>query len=122
MRRFSQGLAAFSVSFTPNRPLAYACLALSMSLVGSYVALSKPLAAAIPVFVLAYLLIWLVSLKLGWLPVQGYQRIAEGFGPFIRHLILPSVTLSVIYIALIARVTRASDPRRGHAPPGRVSR
>jgi drug/metabolite transporter (DMT)-like permease len=45
----------FSVSFTPNRPLAYACLALSMALVGSYVALSKPLAAAIPIFLLAWL-------------------------------------------------------------------
>jgi peptide/nickel transport system permease protein len=63
---------------------------------------------SIPVFVLGYLLIWLVSMKLGWLPVQGYRRWAEGFGPFIRHLILPSVTLSVIYIALIARVTRAA--------------
>ncbi|HXV09100.1 MAG TPA: ABC transporter permease [Burkholderiales bacterium] len=63
---------------------------------------------SIPVFVLAYLLIWLVSLELGWLPVQGYRRLAEGFGPFIRHLILPSLTLSVIYIALIARVTRAA--------------
>jgi peptide/nickel transport system permease protein len=63
---------------------------------------------SIPVFVLAYILIWIVSLKLGWLPVQGYERIAGGFAPFIRHLILPSVTLSVIYIALIARVTRAS--------------
>ncbi|MGE0330005.1 MAG: DMT family transporter [Ramlibacter sp.] len=39
----------------PSRWLAYACLALSMSLVGSYVALSKPLAAAIPVFLLAWL-------------------------------------------------------------------
>jgi len=63
---------------------------------------------SIPVFVLGYLLIWLVSLELGWLPVQGYRRLAEGFGPFIRHLILPSVTLAVIYIALIARVTRAA--------------
>ncbi|HEV8645544.1 MAG TPA: ABC transporter permease [Burkholderiales bacterium] len=63
---------------------------------------------SVPVFVLAYLLIWLVSLKLGWLPVQGYQRLAGGFGPFLRHLILPGVTLSVIYIALIARVTRAA--------------
>ena len=63
---------------------------------------------SIPVFVLGYLLIWLVSLKLGWLPVQGYERLSGGFVPFIRHLILPSVTLSVIYIALIARVTRAS--------------
>lgn len=43
------------MSFVPSRPVAYACLALSMSLVGSYVALSKPLAAAIPVFLLAWL-------------------------------------------------------------------
>ena len=63
---------------------------------------------SVPVFVLAYLLIWLVSLQLGWLPVQGYARLADGLWPFLRHLILPSITLSVIYIALIARVTRAS--------------
>lgn len=43
------------MSFVPSRPVAYACLALSMSLVGSYVALSKPLAAAIPVLLLAWL-------------------------------------------------------------------
>ena len=63
---------------------------------------------SVPVFVLAYLLIWLVSLKLEWLPVQGYVRIAENFFLFVKHLILPAITLSVIYIALIARVTRAS--------------
>ena len=63
---------------------------------------------SVPVFVLAYLLIWLVSLKLGWLPVQGYKRIADGVGPWLYHLTLPAITLSVIYIALIARVTRAS--------------
>jgi peptide/nickel transport system permease protein len=63
---------------------------------------------SIPVFVLAYLLIWLVSLKLGWFPVQGYKRLADGVGPWLYHLTLPAITLSVIYIALIARVTRAS--------------
>jgi peptide/nickel transport system permease protein len=63
---------------------------------------------SVPVFVLAYLLIWGVSLKLGWLPVQGYKRIADGVGPWLYHLTLPAMTLSVIYIALIARVTRAS--------------
>ena len=63
---------------------------------------------SVPVFVLAYLLIWLVSLQLGWLPVQGYVRLSEGFLPFLRHLILPAITLSVIYMALIARVTRAA--------------
>ncbi len=63
---------------------------------------------SIPIFVLAYLLIWLVSLKLGWLPVQGYKRLADGPGLWLYHLTLPAITLSVIYIALIARVTRAS--------------
>ena len=63
---------------------------------------------SVPVFVLAYILIWVVSLQLGWFPVQGYRRIADGFLPFLHHLILPALTLSVIYIALIARVTRAS--------------
>ena len=63
---------------------------------------------SIPVFVLGYILIWIVSLKLNLLPVQGYKRIAEGFWPFIMHLILPAITLAVIYIALIARVTRAA--------------
>ena len=63
---------------------------------------------SVPVFVLGYLLVWLVSLKLGWLPVQGYKRIESGFWPYLQHLVLPAITLSVIYIALIARVTRAS--------------
>ena len=63
---------------------------------------------SVPVFILAYLLIWLVSLKLGLLPVQGCKRLADGIGPWALHLVLPAITLSVIYIALIARVTRAS--------------
>jgi len=63
---------------------------------------------SVPVFVSAYGLIWLVSLKLGWLPVQGYKRIGDGVGPWLYHLTLPAITLSLIYIALIARVTRAS--------------
>ena len=63
---------------------------------------------SVPGFVLAYMLIYVVSLKLGWLPVQGYKRIADGVGPWLQHLILPCLTLSVIFIALIARVTRAA--------------
>ncbi|ACL55443.1 ABC transporter permease [Methylobacterium nodulans] len=63
---------------------------------------------SVPVFVLGYLWIFGAALKLGLLPVQGYVSIREGFGPFIERLILPTLTLSVIYIALIARTTRAS--------------
>lgn len=44
-----------TMSYTPSRTVAYACLTLSMALVGSYVALSKPLAIVFPVFLLAWL-------------------------------------------------------------------
>ena len=63
---------------------------------------------SVPVFVIGYSLIYLFAIKLNWLPVQGYQRIGDGFGGFLQRLLLPSLTLSVIYIALIARMTRAS--------------
>lgn len=63
---------------------------------------------SVPVFVIGYALIYLFAILLGWLPVQGYQRLAEGLGGFIRHLILPSATLALVYVALIARTTRAS--------------
>jgi len=63
---------------------------------------------SVPTFVVGYVLIYVVAIELGWLPVQGYQRLARGLGGFLTHLILPSVTLAVIYVALIARITRAS--------------
>ncbi|HXG03353.1 MAG TPA: ABC transporter permease [Candidatus Binatia bacterium] len=63
---------------------------------------------SVPVFVIGYALIYLFAIHLGWLPVQGYQRLADGLGGFLERLVLPSVTLAVIYVALIARITRAS--------------
>ena len=59
----------------PQRLAAYACLALSMSLVGSYVALSKPLAAAIPVFLLAWLRFGIGGIAmLHWLRKPAEER------------------------------------------------
>ncbi len=63
---------------------------------------------SVPVFVLGYLLIFGFAMNLRWLPVQGYVSITEGVWPFLSRLILPTLTLSVIYIALIARTTRSS--------------
>src|SRR4029077_9540362 len=63
---------------------------------------------SMPVFVLAYVLIYLFAIDLDWLPVQGYTPLREGFWPWLRHLILPSIALGTVYIALIARITRAS--------------
>lgn len=61
-----------------------------------------------PVFVIGYLLIYIFSVQLGWFPVQGYQRLSDGFGGFLYRLILPSITLSIVYVALLARMTRTS--------------
>ena len=63
---------------------------------------------SVPVFVLAYMLILVFSVQLDWLPVQGYRPISEGFWEWARHLVLPSAALGTVYIALIARITRAS--------------
>ncbi|MGQ0663054.1 MAG: ABC transporter permease [Pseudomonadota bacterium] len=63
---------------------------------------------SVPVFVLAYILIYVFAVVLEWLPVQGYTSIAAGPWPFLRHMILPSLALGIVYIALIARITRAS--------------
>ena len=63
---------------------------------------------SVPVFVVGYLLAWIFALKLDWLPVQGYTPLAEGIWPWFRNLILPTVTLGLVYVALIARITRAT--------------
>jgi peptide/nickel transport system permease protein len=63
---------------------------------------------SMPVFWLGFVLVYVFAISLAWLPVQGYQPLATGFWTFLRHLILPALTLSVIYMALVARMTRAS--------------
>ncbi|MFM0012393.1 ABC transporter permease [Paraburkholderia sediminicola] len=63
---------------------------------------------SVPSFVVGYILIWAVALHAKLLPVQGYAPLSAGIGPWLTHLILPAVTLSIVYLALIARVTRAA--------------
>lgn len=63
---------------------------------------------SVPVFVIGYILIYVFAIQLGWLPVQGYVRIGVSFWGFLERMILPSITLAVVFMALIARITRAS--------------
>jgi peptide/nickel transport system permease protein len=63
---------------------------------------------SVPSFVVGYILIWAVALHAKLLPVQGYAHLSGGVGQWLAHLILPAITLSIIYLALIARVTRAA--------------
>ena len=61
-----------------------------------------------PVFVVGYLLAYVFALYLDWLPVQGFTSITAGLAPFLRNLILPATALGLVYMALIARITRAT--------------
>lgn len=63
---------------------------------------------SVPVFVVGYLLAYVFALKLDWVPVQGYTPISQGLWPWFQNLILPAVTLGLVYVALIARITRAT--------------
>jgi peptide/nickel transport system permease protein len=63
---------------------------------------------SVPVFVLAYILIYVFAIWADVLPVQGYVSITRGVWPFLSHIILPSIALGMIFAALIARITRAS--------------
>jgi peptide/nickel transport system permease protein len=65
-------------------------------------------AFSLPVFVVGYVLAYVFALQFDWLPVQGYTPLAEGFWPWLQNLILPALALGCVYIALIARITRAS--------------
>lgn len=63
---------------------------------------------SVPVFVVGYVLAYVFALELEWLPVQGYTPFSRGFGPWIQNLVLPAIALGGVYIALIARITRAT--------------
>ena len=65
-------------------------------------------AFSLPVFVVGYVLAYVFALQFEWLPVQGYTPLAQGLWPWLQNLILPAIALGSVYIALIARITRAS--------------
>ena len=89
-------------------PMGVVAAWLNRTVIDRAVMLSAVFGFSIPVFVVGYLLAYVFALELGWLPVQGYTAIADGLWPWFSHLILPSLALGGVYIALIARITRAS--------------
>ncbi len=63
---------------------------------------------SVPVFVVGYLLAYTFALQLDWFPVQGYTPISNGLGGWLSNLMLPAIALGAVFIALIARITRAT--------------
>lgn len=72
------------------------------------------LAYATPIYWVGLMLILLFSVSLGWLPAFGFETVGAGltgldrFGDILTHLVLPVFTLGLFYMAVYARMTRAS--------------
>ena len=78
------------------------------TLIDRFVMLLSVVGFSVPVFVIGYLMITLFAMELKWFPVQGFRSITEGLGPFLQRIALPTFTLTLLYMALIARITRTS--------------
>ena len=64
-------------------------------------------AAVIPEFVWAVLLVFVVGVKLEWLPVTAFPDIDTSLVQIIRHMILPSIALVLVLFGYISRIARA---------------
>ncbi len=80
----------------------------SGSWIDRFVMVLSVLGFSVPVFVMGYFLIFNFSITLRWFPVQGYTSPFVDPWRFMTQITLPTLTLSFIYVALIARITRAS--------------
>lgn len=78
------------------------------TLIDRFVMLISVVGFSVPVFVIGYLMISFFSMELRWFPVQGFRSISQGFWPFAERITLPTLTLTLLYVALIARITRTS--------------
>jgi peptide/nickel transport system permease protein len=76
---------------------------------GDYVVMGlSAIAFSVPVFVLGYLLMQSFAISLRWLPVQGYRPLSAGLMACLTSLTLPTLALTCLFAALVARITRAT--------------
>lgn len=110
--RFGPTLSLMTVTLTFSVLVAVPLGVLAAARHGSWVDTAVMVAAvlgfSLPVFVVGYLVTYVFALQLHAFPVQGYRPLADGFGPWLHGLVLPALSLGGVYIALIARVTRAA--------------
>ncbi|MCG7393412.1 ABC transporter permease [Microvirga sp. ACRRW] len=63
---------------------------------------------SMPIFITGYILIYNFSVQWRLLPVQGFRSISDGIGPFLSHMILPAISLGMVYASLLARMSRSA--------------
>ncbi|MGB3719467.1 MAG: ABC transporter permease [Hyphomicrobiaceae bacterium] len=101
-------LATLIVAISLAIPLGVIAAWKARTAIDRVVMLFSVLGFAVPVFLAGYVLMYVFSIQLRWLPVQGYRPLSQGLWPSIQSLILPAIALGMTYVALIARITRAS--------------
>lgn len=104
----SLALAAILITVLVAVPLGVIAAWRQGSWIDNLVMSTSVIGFSVPVFVIGYLLIQVFAIELRWLPVQGFRSMDRGLGEYLSRLVLPALTLSSVYIALIARMTRAS--------------
>lgn len=104
----SLAICALLITVVVAIPLGIAAAWKSGSVLDRMVMGGAIMAFSVPGFFIGYVLVLTFAVKLHWLPVQGFVSISEGFIPFVRHMVLPSVACSFALVALLARVTRAT--------------
>lgn len=104
----SLAILAETVSLIIAIPLGIAAATRRGSLADQTIMGVSLLGMAVPSFLLGLFLILLFGVKLGWLPVAGYQPLSSGLWNHLKYLIMPAISLGAIQAALIARMTRTS--------------
>ncbi|HSW57862.1 MAG TPA: ABC transporter permease [Dehalococcoidales bacterium] len=105
---FHLGILAFIIGLIVGIPLGVISAVRRGTWLDTLVTMSANLGITVPTFWLGILMIYLFSLVLGWLPVQGYTSPFTDFWLNTRQLLMPVFCLSVFPIASTARQTRSS--------------
>jgi peptide/nickel transport system permease protein len=112
-------------------PLGILCASRAETAIDALVGSTAFAMISIPSFVMAIVLIYCFSLKLGWFPATGYVPLSEGFLPNIKSFILPSLSIGLVEWVTLMRVLRADmittlgqdfilAAKAKGVPPGRI--
>jgi peptide/nickel transport system permease protein len=105
---FHIGALAFVIGFIIGLPAGVICAVRRGKWLDTVVTILANAGITIPGFWLAIMLMYLISLKLNWLPIMGYVSPLDDFWDSLRHIILPVFCLAIFPIASTARQTRSS--------------
>lgn len=112
MERFPNTLvlaiSALIIAFVIGVPAGIISASKQNSLLDYSVMLVSLIGVSMPIFWLGVMLVLYFSVNLGWFPATGMGSMDDGLVTYLKHLVLPSITLATIPMATFARITRSS--------------